>query len=82
MLTTQEHEILNNLHFQLKSHEIHITALKQIIIELMADPHKYKDLSMTAAQAFNSITDSIKRQNQTAAKVFNISDKSLPEQEH
>ena len=81
MLTTQERQILNNLNFQLKSHEIHIAALKQIIIELMANPHKYKDLSMTSAQAFNTITDSIKRQNQTAAKVFNLSDKSLPEQE-
>ncbi len=81
MLTTQEHEILNNLHFQLKSHEVHIAALKQIIIELMSDPNKYKDLSMSSAQAFNSISDSIKRQNQTAAKVFNLPQKPFNEQE-
>ncbi len=80
MLTTSERAVLSNLHFQLKSHEIHITALKQIVIMLMQDHEHYKNLSVNSSQAFNSICDSIKRQNQSAAKVFSIPENPFDEQ--
>ncbi len=79
MLTTSERAVLSNLQFQLKSHEIHIMALKQIVLMLMQDHEHYKNLSVNSSQAFNSICDSIKRQNITAAKVFNIPENPLDE---